>query len=266
MHAEDYAFVLLCRVQLRSGSFRCHGRPCLPGTASSSLWTQSPCCLYAVVTHSLAQLQALYVGASDAREGGATVRTRIYDDLGAVPWPAYADGRALKNRFAELHVRGVPEQARRPCFCCTTKELLKPGHWHASTHDLARLAVGPGLYGHADLFLKRGGLVRILRARWQLPEDTAAGRLWPRFDRALYARQCRWGAGEGDAEEGAEGGGRSRRHVGCAGAPSVLRGGGGARRGPDELRQAQCLEQGEVSAWGARCPLYPSWNPYHFCN
>ncbi len=108
--------MLLCHGQLRRGEL-----PLLWATASARrsifiTWAQGPCCLCAVVTYSLAQLQALYVGASDAREGGATVRTRIYDDLGAVPWPAYADGRALKNRFAELHVRGVPEQARAPAF------------------------------------------------------------------------------------------------------------------------------------------------------
>lgn len=52
------------------------------------------------------------MGASDAREGGATLRTRVYDDLGKVPWPEFADGRALRNRFAALHPAGVPEPVR----------------------------------------------------------------------------------------------------------------------------------------------------------
>lgn len=52
------------------------------------------------------------MGASDAREGGGTLRTRVYDDLGQVPWPADVDGRALRSRFAELHPDGVPEQVR----------------------------------------------------------------------------------------------------------------------------------------------------------
>ena len=109
-----------------------------------------------MVIHSLAQLQALYVGASDAREGGATVRTRIYDDLGAVPWPAYADGRALKNRFAELHVRGVPEQARAP-----TAAARQRIHSNAFTGKQGHTA------WHAVLWVQRSaGMLRFYSGRW----------------------------------------------------------------------------------------------------
>lgn len=54
-------------------------------------------------------MQALFVHASDASEGGATLRTRVYDDLGKVPWPQDVDGRALRNRFAATFPDGVPE-------------------------------------------------------------------------------------------------------------------------------------------------------------
>ena len=66
--------------------------------------------------------QALYVHASDASEGGATLRTRVYDDLGKVPWPQDVDGRALRNRFAATFPNGVPEAVRpaapRECAAC----------------------------------------------------------------------------------------------------------------------------------------------------
>lgn len=57
-------------------------------------------------------VQALYVHASDASEGGATLRTRVYDDLGKLPWPQDVDGRALRNRFAATFPDGVPEAVR----------------------------------------------------------------------------------------------------------------------------------------------------------
>ncbi|KAK9843522.1 hypothetical protein WJX81_007061 [Elliptochloris bilobata] len=56
--------------------------------------------------------KALYVRASDASEGGATLRTRVYDDLGPLPWPQDVDGRALRNRMSALHPDGVPEAER----------------------------------------------------------------------------------------------------------------------------------------------------------
>lgn len=62
-------------------------------------------------------VQALYVHASDASEGGATVRTRVYDDLGKLPWPQDVDGRALRNAFAATFPDGVPEAVRPAAPC-----------------------------------------------------------------------------------------------------------------------------------------------------
>ena len=74
-------------------------------------------------------VQALYVTASDASEGGATLRTRVYDDLGTLPWPADVDGRALRNRFGAMFPDGVPEAVRPagPCLhAARTLGLAQP--------------------------------------------------------------------------------------------------------------------------------------------
>ena len=64
-------------------------------------------------------VQPLYVHASDASKGGGTLRTRVYDDLGSLPWPQDVDGRALRNRFAATYPDGVPEAVRRAAPCMT---------------------------------------------------------------------------------------------------------------------------------------------------
>ena len=70
-------------------------------------------------------VQALYVAASDASQGGATLRTRVYDDLGKLPWPADVDGRALRNRFGATFPDGVPEAVRPAAPCSHAAHILK---------------------------------------------------------------------------------------------------------------------------------------------
>ena len=52
--------------------------------------------------------QECYIAAS----GVQTARSRLWDDLGPLPWPAGVDGRAISNRFLEQHPLEDLQQAR----------------------------------------------------------------------------------------------------------------------------------------------------------
>ncbi len=62
--------------------------------------------------------------------GTQTVRTRLWDDLGALPWPAGVDGRALQNKFSQEHpVEQLQQVGAFTMDCCQsacTKTLCLP--------------------------------------------------------------------------------------------------------------------------------------------
>ncbi len=45
-----------------------------------------------------------------AAKAADTHRTRLYDDLGAVPWPAGIDGRVIGNTFSKSHGTVAPAE------------------------------------------------------------------------------------------------------------------------------------------------------------
>ncbi len=48
-----------------------------------------------------------------AAKAADTHRTRLYDDLGAVPWPAGIDGRVISNTFSRSHGTVAPAEVSR---------------------------------------------------------------------------------------------------------------------------------------------------------
>ena len=54
-----------------------------------------------------------------AAKAADTHRTRIYDDLGSIPWPTGIDGRTISNTFSSTHGSVAPaEVGQMPVRLC----------------------------------------------------------------------------------------------------------------------------------------------------
>ena len=60
--------------------------------------------------------------------GTQTMRTRLWDDLGPLPWPAGVDGRALRNRFSQEHpVEQLQQVGACNSLCVGCYHMHAPG-------------------------------------------------------------------------------------------------------------------------------------------